>query len=96
MIVQKSSDCSRAYSIIGLIIAVIAFAVAAKEVKISLIGTRGYTLIGLCVIALLPAGTVFISRIPRNSIRIISGVMIMLFGIIVPVWLAGLFAKDLL
>jgi hypothetical protein len=96
MIIQNESNYKRSYTALAAIIGSIAFMIAAKEFKVSLIGTKGYAIVVIPAIVILSVFSVVVSRIPRNFIRVIFGIIIMLFGIFIPAWIAGFFVRDLL
>lgn len=95
MIIQRNICNSRTYTELCVIIAIVAMIAAAKFMKISFVGIWGYALVCFCMVILLSFASPAIGRIQSNRIRIVLGVIMAICGIVVPIWLTGVFSYDL-
>ncbi len=96
MITQVHKEQTRLFSLTGLVFTLIAFVVAAKMIKISMIGTKGYVLSFTLTAILWLVASVALGSIPRRTLTIIVGIAVIMCGIIVPPILAGMMARDFL
>lgn len=96
MITQIHREQTRLFSLAGLVFTLIAFVVAAKMIKISMVGTKGYALSFTLTAFLWLVASIALGSIPRRNLTVIVGIAVMLCGIIVPPILAGLLARDFL